>query len=271
MSSLDCVIVGYYEQPVDSLLESARQMQEQSGGYRHLLANTVPFRGKRVRYPELLNFGLQQATGKLNAYHVGRLPNLAACYLTSFLRQRSFDATLVNFFNHDRERFKELLAGSPRAVALTTTFYFESSPIAHLVAFVREHSPGTKIIVGGPHIYHLCTDYPEAVQNQMFAQMGADIYVFDSQGELTLSRICAALREPKPDLGAVPNLAYTTDHRSFQRTPREIENNDMDEGSIAWSHFPVELLQPAVQLRTARSCAYQCAFCRYPVLAGDLN
>ena len=270
-SQLDCVVVGYYEQPLDGLLESSREMRDHSGGYKHLLANTVPFRGKRVRYPELLNFGLREVTGKVCDYHVGRLPNLGACYLTNFLRQRSFDVALVNFFNHDREAFRQILASSPKAVALTTTFYFESSPIAHLVKFVREHSPDTKIIVGGPHIFHLGSDFPAAIQDQMLSEMGADIYVLDSQGELTLSRICAALREPKPDLGAVPNLIYTRDNRSFERTPREIENNDMDEGSIDWRGFSSDLLVPSVQLRTARSCAYKCAFCRYPVIAGDLN
>ena len=270
-AQLDCVVVGYYEEPVDELLSSARDMRDHSGGYRHLLANTVPFRGKRVRYPELLNAGLREATGRTFDYHVGRLPNLGACHLTSFLHKRSFDVALVNFFNQDQEEFRRLLASSPRAVAITTTFYFSSSPIAHLVKFIREHSPSTKIIVGGPHIYHLCSDYPEPIQNLMFAQMGADVYVFDSQGELTLSRICAALREPSQDLSAVPNLIYTRDNVSFHRTPREIENNDMDEGSIDWSFFPADLLRPAVQLRTARSCAYKCAFCRYPILAGDLN
>ena len=33
----------------------------------------------------------------------------------------------------------------------------------------------------------------------------------------------------------------------------------------------ISLANALVQLRTARSCAYKCAFCRYPVLAGDLN
>jgi len=270
-SPLDCVVVGYYEEPLEPLLESSRETRELSGGYQHLLANTAPFRGRRVRYPELLNFALREATGKQSDYHVGRLPNLAACYLTSFLRRRSFATETVNFVNHDRERFRELLARSPRAVAITTTFYFDSSPIAHLVRFVREHSPETKIVVGGPHIYHVCSDHPESVQDHIFTQMGADIYVFDSQGELTLSRICAALRQTRPDLDAVPNLAYTSGGRSFRRTAREVENNDMDQGSIDWRGFSPELLLPAVQLRTARSCAYKCAFCRYPILAGDLN
>src|SRR5690606_27400504 len=111
------------------------------------LANTVPFRGRRVRYPELLNFGLREATGQVCNYHVGRLPNLGACHLTSFLRQRGFEAALINFFNHDRDAFRDILrSSSPRAVALTTTFYFESSPINHLVNFIREHSPDTKIV-----------------------------------------------------------------------------------------------------------------------------
>ena len=39
-TQLDCVIVGYYEQPVDDLLDSARQVRDHSGGYQHLLANT---------------------------------------------------------------------------------------------------------------------------------------------------------------------------------------------------------------------------------------
>jgi p-methyltransferase len=271
LDCLDCIVVGYYEEPVDDLLASAREMREHSGGFRHLLANTVPFRGKRVRYPELLNFGLREATGQSCDYHVGRLPNLGACYLTSFLHKRGLDVALVNFFNHDRESFRQLLASSPRAVALTTTFYFSSAPIAYLVKFIREHSPDTKVIVGGPHIYNICSDYPDPIQNHLFEQMGADIFVFDSQGELTLSRVCAALREPVPDLSTVPNLVYTKDHRTFHRTPREIENNDMNEGSIDWSFFPSDLLRPSVQLRTARSCAYKCAFCRYPVIAGDLN
>ena len=268
---LDCLVVGFYEEPLEPMLEAARETRELSGGYQHLLANTVPFRGRRVRYPELLNFALEEATGRAPGYHVGRLPNLAACYLASFLRRRSLTAETVNFVNHDRERFRELLERTPRVVAITTTFYFDASPIAHLVNFVREHSPRTKIVVGGPHIYHICSDHPQAVQDHLFSQLGADIYVFDSQGELTLSRICAALGEAAPDLDTVPNLIYTGDNRSFRRTPREIENNDMDEGSIDWRGFSPDLLVPAVQLRTARSCAYKCAFCRYPVLAGDLN
>ncbi len=270
-SQLDCVVVGYYETPMTGMLESSAMMQEHSGGYQHLLANTVPFRGERVRYPDLLNFAIEQATGRPSRHHVGRLPNLGACYLASFLRKKSFCAEVVNFVNHDRDLFRDLLAQSPRAVALTTTFYFDAEPIRHLVDFIRRHDPATKIVVGGPHIFHVCSDHPEKVQDRMLSQMGADVYVFDSQGDLTLSRICSELRETRPDLDTVPNLVYAAGDGTFVRTRREIENNDMDEGAVDWSTFDKSFLIPTVQTRTARSCAYKCAFCRYPILAGQLS
>lgn len=268
---IDCVVVGYYEAPLEESLHAAATMKEVSGGYRHLLANTLSFNGKRVRYPELINRCRQAVTGQPSDLHVGRLPNLGACYLVSFLRRRSLRAELVNFVNHDRQQLLDLLSESPRAVAITTTFYFEPRPIQHLVGLIRENSPETRIIVGGPHIYHLCSDYPPAVQDQLLLALGADIYVFDSQGELTLSRVCAELRRPQPDLSAIPNLVWRQGSKAFHRTPLVPEDNPMDENAVDWSCFDQQLLLPAVQTRTARSCAYKCAFCRYPVIAGALN
>src|SRR6185437_8697458 len=97
------------------------------------------------------------------------------------------------------------------------------------------------------------------------------IYVFDSQGEATLAQICTALRDPTPRLDRIPNLIYTDDGMSFERTVRQPEANDMDTGAVDWSSFDPQFLAPTAQTRTARSCAYKCAFCRYPVMGGPLN
>ncbi|HSR68324.1 MAG TPA: PhpK family radical SAM P-methyltransferase [Acidobacteriota bacterium] len=271
MSNLDCVVLGYYEAPLDKSFETAEAMQKVSGGLRHLKANTLPFNGRRVRYPELINAAISRATGRPSRLHVANLPNLGAHYLASFLLRRNLAAEVVNFVNFDQERLEDLLAEKPRAVAITTTFYFESHPVRHLVELVREHSPETKIVVGGPHIFHVCSDYAPQAQDRLFAFMGADIYVFDSQGELTLSRVCSELGQPNPDLSTVPNLIYSHDNKTFHRTVRQPENNSLDENAVDWRVFNPDQLLPTVQTRTARSCAYKCAFCRYPVIAGDLN
>lgn len=268
---LDCVVVGYNDPSFSDLLSRSEATKDCSGGYRHLLVNSVLFRGKRVKYAELLNLALQEATGRPHDLHVGKMPNLGACYLVSFLRKLSLNAELINFYNDEKERFAEILKERPRAVAITTTFYYEPQPIQEIVRFVREHSPRTKVIVGGPHIFNVCTDNDAEMQDILLEEMGADIYVVDSQGEATLAQICTTLREPTPRLDRIPNLIYADDEMSFERTVRQPEANDMDIGSIDWSTFDPQFLAPTVQTRTARSCAYKCAFCRYPVMGGPLN
>jgi p-methyltransferase len=268
---IDCVIVGHNDVAVDQLIVQAAQYKEHSGTYRHLLANTVELDGTRVKYPALFNRAIAAATGRPANYNVAKLPNLGACTLASFLRKRGYVAEIVNFFNDDQALFADLLEGRPRCVAITTTYYYDAVPIREIVEFVRRRSPSTKIVVGGPHIFNLCSDLDERSQDIAFAEIGADVYVFDSQGELTLSRICEQMQAPRPNLDVVPNLTYTFDQKAFYRTRREIEDNDMDANVVDWSSFPKEFITPVVQMRTARSCAFKCSFCRYPVVAGPLN
>ena len=269
---IDCVVVGYNDTTFSDLLRRTELSKEVSGGYRRLLVSSLSFRGERVKYPELLNATLEAATGTPSRFHVGRMPNLGAITLVSFLRRRGLRAELVNFYNEDKEQLRQLLAERPNAVAITTTFYFESQPIREIVDFVREHSPSTRVIVGGPHIFNICTDHAPRLQDVLFREMAADIYVYDGQGELTLSRICQELRRPNPDLASIPNVIHTTDGgATFVRSGREVENNDLEENTVDWSSFDASFLAPTVQTRTAISCAYKCAFCRYPVMAGALK
>jgi radical SAM PhpK family P-methyltransferase len=268
---IDCIVVGYNDSSFDALLQRNEPMRERSGGYRHLLVSSVPYRGRRVRYGDLLNSVRREALGTADTLHVAKMPNLGVCYLVSFLRRRGLRAEHVNFFNEERGRFRDMLAEGAASVAITTTFYFDAEPIREVVDFVRRYSPSTKVIVGGPHIFNVCTDNPPDEQDRLFTDMGADVFVFDSQGELTLGRICMALRQAAPELATIPNVIERAADGRFRRGGREAENNDMDSNAVDWTLFDPSFLGPTVQTRTARSCAYKCAFCRYPVMAGSLN
>lgn len=271
--NLDCVIIGHNDMDFRDVCEEIRRIGKHSGAYNDLKANSVLVRGERITYMELLNRTLKEATGKDHRLYATELPHLGAAYLASFMRRRDFAVEVVNSFNNERERLKELLARSPNAVAITTTLYVDYAPIVEVVNFVRRHNPQTKIIVGGPHVFSICSDRDEATQDYIFQEIGADIYIFDSQGELTLSKVLQALRDSKgtPDLSGVPNLTYTHDNQQFHRTSRAVEDNDMDENAVDWSYFDPGYYAPTAQLRTARSCAFKCAFCRYPAFAGSLN
>lgn len=267
-AGLDCIIVGYSTEPFERTLSLAKAAQKHGGGYRHLLANSVRFRGKRVRYFDVLNTVLADATGRTAELHFSKIPNLAAHYLANFLRARSFRAEIVNYFNLDKKRFIELLQQRPRCVAITTTFYVDHQPIADIVNFVRQHDPATKIVVGGPRVFHILSDFPLQSARVYFDAMKADVYVFDAQGELTLGKICDALRSPDPVLDEIPNLVLRSQSGAYRATPRLPEDNDLDANAIDWARFAGELDSRIVATRTARGCAFKCAFCRFHVLCG---
>jgi p-methyltransferase len=99
--------------------------------------------------------------------------------------------------------------------------------------------------------------------------IGADIYVNESQGEHTLTRIIEALKNGSR-LSTVPNIIYREDGK-LRSMPKQVEVNSLDENFINWQTFAGEHLGPTVQTRTARSCAFSCAFCNYPERAGKLT
>lgn len=269
---VDCVLIGYHEMPFSDLVEKSKPRAASGGTYSYLKANSVLIDGRRISYTELLNrawtrTGRAATAGPLNVFD---LPNLGACYLASFLRRRQFSVEIVNFFNHDRDRLVQLLGDGPRAVAITTTFYVEPSPITELVRFIRSQNSETKIVVCGPYIFNLCRDMDVATQDYVLDSIGADIYVHDSQGETTLGLILDRLRSGR-DLDDVPNLICARGRRTFVRTATKPESNDMNAESIDWSLIDRRLFTPATQTRTARSCAYKCSFCTFPSMAGELT
>jgi p-methyltransferase len=270
-SDLDCVLVGYNDIDLGWVDDELKPVRHASGGYRHFRSNTLVIDGKRRHYTDLLNRTLTDATGRQHALHVARTPSLPCMILKSFLASRGLHSEIVNFFNHDSDRLVELLGQNPRAVAITTTVYTTARPVIEVVEFIRRHNADVKIIVGGPHIYNTCSDNEVEIQDFLLGEMGADIYVFDSQGELTLSRVVQELRERNPDLSKIPNVIYTTDGLTFERGQRQVENNDLESGVINWHLFERDYVTPFAWMRTARSCAFSCAFCRYPALGGALT
>jgi radical SAM PhpK family P-methyltransferase len=268
LATADCVIVGYNDIEFEAFAADQRKMAHYSGAYHEIMTNSVLLDGRRTNYMDLINRSVAQATGTDPALNAFAAPSLGVCYLQSYLLRRGFRAECVNFFNHQQERFAQLLAGRPRTVAITTTYYIDHAPIIEIVGFVRRHSPETRIVIGGPHVYNLSCDLDSEALAYVFTAIGADIYITDSQGEQSLSLVLACLRDGG-DLAKVPNLVYReAPGGEFRRSAREPENNEMDANSVDWRLLEKDLITPLVYMRTARSCPFSCSFCNYPTLAG---
>lgn len=270
--AIDCVVIGYNETPFPAYEAMLRRAGKDSLAYRDLAYSFVELAGKPLTYVDLINHVLERAHPEglgVEPFCSGDPPNLAAVYLASFLRRRGLRAEIVNLFQNEKPKLVELLARKPRCVAITTTFYTLNVPLVEVVELVRQTAPDVKIVVGGPLVANHFRRYTSAELGLALADIGADIYVHEGQGELTLAKLVQCLRDDG-DLHAVPNLAFFERGR-LHRTEVVPENNDLDTVDIDWPSFRAEDLGPTLQTRTARSCAFKCAFCAYPMRAGKLT
>lgn len=271
MTGADVVILGFNEIDFDQFISGQRQFADSTATFRELKGNSVLLGSERFTYMDLLNMTLERRAGKPSRLNAFEMPSLGVAYLASYLFRRGFDVEFVNFFNSGREQLAELLDESPRAVAITTTYYVDDEPIRQVIRYIRECNPEVPIIVGGPRIYNICAGQDGITQDLVLRAIGADIYINDSQGEQTLATVLTALRDGG-ELSAIPNLAYRSakDNRTIVRTARRPENNDLNANAVDWSYFDPSFYTPTSYMRTSRSCSFGCAFCNYPAMAGAL-
>lgn len=290
---LDCVVIGYNETPFPEYEPILRRYGTTSEAYRDLKFSFVELEGKKLNYPDLLNHAYRKATLDADGpdvFRSGDVPNLAAIYLTNALRRKGLTTGYLNLFQYEKEKLERMLAEDPLVVAITTTFYVVNLPVNEMVEFIRAKNPRVKIVVGGPLVANHYRRFPPPEQQLAslgdpaergtspvgqeltiaLRDLGADVYVIESQGEETLGRVVECLKTGG-DLREVPNIFYTNAKGAFRQTRLEPEHNDLDENIIDWKAFAGEALGPTLQTRTARSCAFSCSFCGYPTRAGKLT
>jgi radical SAM PhpK family P-methyltransferase len=274
-SKLDCIVIGYNEMPFERYETFLRQYGESSEAYRDLKFSFVDLGDKKLDYVGLLNYAFAKASPQgrplsdKDLFKSGDIPNLAAIYLTNFLRHRGHTARYINLFQFEKDKMIEYLKEDPLCVAITTTFYVVNLPVIEMVEFIRKHNPKVKIVVGGPLIANHSRNYQGDAFKTALDDIGADIYVIEGAGESTLAHVVEVLKNG----GAprfVPNIVYY-EAGQFHRNLPVAENNSLDENAIDWRAFPDQELGPTLQTRTARSCAFNCSFCNYPTRAGKLT
>ena len=112
---LDCVVIGYNELPFERYENFLRNYGEDSEAYRDLKFSFVNLGGKKLDYTGLLNYARQQSSPRderpvaQTEFKSGDIPNLAAVYLTNFLRNRGCRAGYINLFQYEKESSSNIL------------------------------------------------------------------------------------------------------------------------------------------------------------------
>lgn len=256
-SRLDCLILGHYDLGFQSHEQMARSRGLNSGDYRNLRMDFITLDDQKLPFLDVLN----QLTGQ--RMHWTEMTQVAPVYLASFLRHAGLDAEFASFFHSKRDELNDLLAQRPLVVAVTTTLYLTPMIATKVVNYIRERSPDSYIVVGGPLIDNLSYHLEEADFRLILEEIGADIYVQQKQGEQTLVNLVQKLRNGE-DPDKVKNC-YVKWQGQFVFTGAEAEFSLMP---INWDYYQHKDLGATLQTRTALSCPFRCTFCDYPVRAG---
>lgn len=260
---IDCLFIGHNEMNFVEFEKTVRRMGLRSGAYRDLSLNFINYRQRPYSLPEFYN-GLTPPAG--SPLRMGETFSAAVAYLTTYAARRDFRFDYVNDFQEEREELAEkLTAHSVTAVAITTTLYVTALPIIEIVQFVKQYNSRAKIIVGGPFISTQCRSLESGELHYLFESIGADIYVNSSQGEAALANILGALRRGG-SLAGIDNIYYRG-AAGFSAAPPSPEDNRLAENPVDWDLFGSKL-GPYVNVRTAISCPFACAFCGFPEHAG---
>lgn len=261
----DCLIIGYNDTDFAGYVNWVREMGSDHGAYRDLNLGFVDHDGRPRHALDVLNLFSPLASPTLLANTDFLWPTIT--YLGTYLQRHGYTFDYVNQFQQEKESLrKKLEQGDVLTVAITTTLYVSALPVLEIVAFIREHSPTAKILIGGPYVANLSAySEPEAMREQL-RYIGADVYVINSEGEGALVRVLETLRNGG-DLSNVENIAYRSGSE-YVFTATSIESNSLEENMVDYPLFPHAHLGEFVSTRTAKSCPFACSFCGFPQRAG---
>lgn len=259
---LDCLIVGHLDIGFQAHERALRTKGLNSGDYRNLQMDCIPFRGQNQPYLEVLN----QISG--TRLHWTEMPQVAPVFLASYLNSRGLKTDFSSLHPDFKGELREALVDrNPRVVAITSTLYMSPLPAIEVVRKVRAANPETHIVVGGPLIDNLHYYLQESTFRSTLEEIAADSYVLETKGEQTLLALIECLKS-KDDLAKVKNCYIPWNDR-FVFTGKEAETGSIEDDIIEWDRFSHKRLGATVQTRTALSCPFRCTFCDYPVRAGQ--
>jgi anaerobic magnesium-protoporphyrin IX monomethyl ester cyclase len=268
---VDCLFIGHNAMDFREYEKNTRKMGIYSGAYRDLNLSFIQYENKPYSASEIFNlfYCSDKGTGdfdKRKPLTMTEIFSPAIAYLGSYLHRRGMVFDYVNAFQEEKEELKEkLLEENILTIAIVTTLYVSVFPILEIVDFIRRYNSTAKIIIGGPFVATRVRVQEPGVLEDLFKSIGADFYVNDAQGEATLVTIIHALKKNLP-VHRINNIFYKTEN-GYISTPIVKENNKLSENMVLWELFAHEP-NTLVNIRTAISCPFSCAFCGFPRHAG---
>lgn len=202
---------------------------------------------------------------------------LNGVYIYSHLKQQGFQVELVNSYNDEKARFKELLERKPKAIIISSTFIMNKKGLRDLVADIRALAPKAFIIAGGAYIYLSYSMLQKELSNPgylmepgkkdyLFLEVGqepaVDLYIVSLRGEKILVEVLENLK--KGDLKGLPLNSARLDGSAYSFSERVDDISNAGINTIDWHSLPDSFFRNGiVPMQASVGCPYKCSFCNF--------
>lgn len=267
MKTIDCLLIGYYKTETSEIHSKLSASSNDSCSYRDFNLGFVYYNEKQYSLKELHNKVvtdnsiIEKEITELNTFNAG------ISYLGTYLSKSDISFDYITSVNQEIERLEKILTEyEVRTVAILTTLYVTPDPIAKIIEIIKKKNNTTKIIVGGPFVSNICRTQDDAYIEYLLKNViNADYFINSSQGEAGLKKLVLAIKN-EGIIEDIENLMYIEKDKLVKNIVKE-ENNNLSENIVDWSLFNSHFKE-FVNVRTAISCPFSCAFCGFPEHAG---
>ena len=231
--------------------------------------------GKLYDFSRFLSLVRYGTTNEQDRYDPFTLTNLSGSYYLNLLHRNGYSVRVANGAN--RYRLIELgQRYAPRFVMLSTTLMLEGAErgtVAMAVKQIRQQWPNAIVVLGGLMLVSYQNVYHRGMFENLLHYYGADVFVVSPRSEYPALEVLR--RGSLEALAAGPPIPCTyvvSDGKVYGPSDEVEPEMALGESTIQWSQLPqTEHIYHTIHMRTARSCAFKCAFCEYPVSQGPLT
>ena len=190
---------------------------------------------------------------------------LNGIYLSHFLAKRHIPSRVIINYFAEKGRLAQLLKNDPLAVVVSSSFV-SFDDIVNIARFVKGYNEGVPIIVGGALIKKVM-DKGYGLKKQTLKWLEGfrglvDLFIIESEGELTLIKVIDALKNGRP-IDGIENAATYDGSKGLVFTERSPDNVDLDHEYIQWDRIDPGYMRRSLPINTSRGCLYRCRFCTY--------
>lgn len=214
-------------------------------------------------YPVLL---LRPWDGAANgsSYPLGCLVSYAKAYKNRCLETYFDFKPLINRQVQDWGFYREEAASAPAAIWLFSCYEWNCSDNLQVAREIKQLSPQSLIIVGGPHIPGYEQDSRDFFRENEYVDIAVR-----GEGEVTLAEILDHIKQTDPvnlhqDFSGVNGITFRKGNEVL-RTPDRIRNRDLDifPSPYLTGEFEHESFNdlPMMVIETNRGCPFGCTFC----------